>query len=450
MSRLQDLEEVLHEVKNRALLPNLREAISCYYASSYRACIILTFNSLVDDLLHKIKILKDVNNDAKRIHESINDLIDKQVSFENQLIEQLVKSKIFSELDGDLYKIFQKLRHKSAHPSGFEPSAECARFVLTEVVRIFLGKESLQTTARIDKLLSDISEDNFFITTNINDTAKIVKSEISDIHSDALSQLINRIYKKLIDSDQKTASRYMLFLNSLARIDEPNINELIVKYIIKANSSKSKHEKLFTGLVSSNPMMLNNIDEVCANRIISNIRKRIDDTPKNMRDGSMANPFFCIRQICNKSDGVIQKEALKVLDVFISHPSRLCGFIKRIDKGTESKGVNAYLKLFNLVIIELESNSIERVDSLVSVILDDEAMSFEGIADFRAFILFCKLCFNESGSDKISEIIDDKFEQISYLKDKAKKHYLSKQLIKNETFKKLTPEQKKILEVIFA
>ena len=49
--------------------------------------------------------------------------------------------------------------------------------------------------------------------------------------------------------------------------------------------------------------------------------------------------------------------------------------------------------------------------------------SFKKINDQRAFELINAILLNKSNSQYISNIISNKFNQITYLKDKAKKHF---------------------------
>ena len=437
MSRLIDLEELIHDVKNKSLLPNLREAISCYQASSYRACIILSFNSLVDDLIEKLKHLKDVNGEAKRIYLYIGDLIEKQAPYENTLIEMLVKEKIFSELDGELYKIFQKLRHKSAHPSGFSPSAECARFVFTEIIRGFLSKDSLLSTSRIDKLLADIPEEKFFIGYDLHDNAKIVKSEIADIHPEALTQLINRVYKKILSSTGKESSRYKLFLNSLAQIDDPKINATLLKHVVLNNISKAGHCDIFVGQISSNPQIFNHINEINALKLVENIKELTKDTSINISNTAVSNPFYCMLKIANKSDGELAVAILNAMDVFISNPKRISYFMSKVGKTGESRGKNAYLKLWELMDRELSSNEQKRVDAILEVLTLDQGESFVQMADFRAFDLISKIVFEINSSSLREGIISGGFDSMSIIKERAKKYLSDTEFNKSNRLKKL-------------
>lgn len=420
MSGLQDLEALSLKVKNPNIRILLKEAITCYNATAYRACIILSFNALIDDLLIKIDILKSVNKNAKSVFEVIQQLIKEQKSFENTFIGLLKKYELFDELDEELCKTLQFFRHKSAHPSGYNPTAETARFVLAEVVNRFLSKESLLTTSRIDKLLSDIVESNFFINSDVKHKSQIMKSEIADIHEDAYPQLINRLYKSYIKDKEQP---YLSAMFALARIDNPVICNMIMKYVVKNNISKKGHEVLFTGIITIMPQYFNDIDDITAEKLIKNLNIQIKNMDKNLGNYAVVNPFQSILIIFNKTSNILHQKAIDLLPKLIEHNERLCYFMKNIGKGPNSIAKDAYLELYSLLINEIKSNKTEKSEAICKVILEDDMQSFEKINDRKAFELINAIILNKSNSQYISNIISNKFNQITYLKDKAKKYF---------------------------
>jgi len=448
MSQLIDMEDLLNKVKNRELIPNLREAISCYYSSSYRACIILSFNALVDDLIIKLKYSKDVNNDSKRIYNDISKLIDTQAPFENQLIEQLVQAKIFTELDGELYKVFQKFRHKSAHPSGFTPTAECARFIFSEIIVTFLSKDALQSTSRIDKLMSDIAEKHFFVGTDIDEMGKTVESEIKDIHPDALPQLVNRAYKKLINPDEKSRLSYQTFLFALSTIDNLHISNIIINYVVKPNISKSSHEALFTGLVTSNCKVFNGVDEYLSGKIIFHIKERIKKSPENIANFATTNPYNCLLQIYNDCSGHLADKALELAGEFIENPKRLSVFLINIDKSMESKGHVGYLRVYTLLMEELSGDNSNSVDDLINSFISDDLQCLSGIAVFRKLDILLAIFINTSNSEVAKSVINDRFEQLQYLVDGIRPYYLAGKLNASALINSISKEQKAQLNSI--
>lgn len=449
VAKLMDMEELLHDVKNRELIPNLREAIACYHASSFKACIILSFNSLVDDLLIKLGQYKEISPDAKRIFNNINTLIESQSSFENQLIEQLVKEKIFSELDGELYRTFQKFRHRSAHPTGYIPTAECARFVYSEIIRTFLSKESLQTTDRIEALISDIVEDNFFTSNNISERAVLVKNEIANIHPDAIPMLIGKVYRKYKESEEKHGALYQGFLNALFSIDSPVINENILSLVIKKNISKSGNESAFTSLISSNPGALSHIDENVAKKLIVNLKNRVKTVPKNINKLALSNPYQAILNISNRTEGFLNKLVVDMMDVFIESPGKIPHFITRVNKEVDSLGRDSYVKLVSLITKAINSNDAGKAGEIIDIFINDESKGMNCLAPYRLFEICCAIIINSSESEVLKSVSDDGFEQLYYFIDKTKPFYLEGKFAKKSLYHKLDLDMKKRIEEIY-
>jgi len=55
---LSDMGELLSRINNKALVDYMREALSCYHIGAYRACIVLGYITLFDDLSQKLQEAK--------------------------------------------------------------------------------------------------------------------------------------------------------------------------------------------------------------------------------------------------------------------------------------------------------------------------------------------------------------------------------------------------------
>lgn len=449
MAKLHDLEELLLEVKNRELIPILREAVSCYNISSFRACIMLSFNALVDDLLIKLKHIKEVNEEGKKIYNHINSLIESQTSFETPLIEQLVKSKIFTELDGELYKTFQKFRHKSAHPSGYAPSAECARFIYTEIINTFLSKETLLSSDRIDNLISDIGEKYFFPTTNNAERSEVAKEEISNILPDAYPQMINKIYHQATKSNEDNSNNYSNFLCALFALDKNHLNTLITKIVIQKNISKSEHSYLFTTLISSNPKAFDHINQTMAKKLIINLKKRIELAPKNIGNNLLSNPYYSYLQVSNKCSGFLKEAVINSLSIFIENPMRLCYFLYHLDKKEGLLGRGSYLEIHKLIVKALNNKNKDLVDEILSTFIEDESQCLKGFNDAKLFEISCAIVINNSNSMVSKKITDDKFEQLKYIIEKTHDLYKKGDFDKLSLVHKMTKDQQETLDSIY-
>ncbi len=368
MSKLEDMEELIFKVKNKNFRPVLQEIISCYYAGAYRACIVLSFNVLVDDLTEKIRHLKDTNSDLKTIYLEIQRKNSSAEPIENYLIESLKGKNIIDNLDNEIYKMFQKLRHKSAHPTGFSPSAECARYVFSEIIYRFLSKPTLKTTSRIDELIEAISDDFFFPSNKISDMATIAKKEINDISHSAYPQLINRLYKKYSKTEDISKKAYLNFILAITRIENDELNNLVFKLIIETHSSSSSNSLLLISLLSCNATIFSNIDKATASRIFYKIKKSIDKNNMNIYNSLyFSNPFFGMVEVLNNNNKELGEIIFNNLDLFFTSSGSLLFFIKKITMSKEKSllGWDSYLALYSKIIEKINKNEIDViVDSI--------------------------------------------------------------------------------------
>jgi len=73
----------------------LREALACYGAGAYRACIVLTHIALFDGIRRKVNALAPVNKICKSVSDEIEPLAAAQKVFEVPLIQKLKGAALF-------------------------------------------------------------------------------------------------------------------------------------------------------------------------------------------------------------------------------------------------------------------------------------------------------------------------------------------------------------------
>ena len=134
---LTDMEELLARVQNAKIVDYLREALACYGAGAYHACIVLAYIEVFEDIRQKTMALKNVSSAAKSISASIEKLAVGQKPFENEFVDRLASKDLISELQEQRLKQIIDHRNKAAHPSGVHASAEEARFVYFEAIDKF-------------------------------------------------------------------------------------------------------------------------------------------------------------------------------------------------------------------------------------------------------------------------------------------------------------------------
>lgn len=236
MAHLTYMEELLTSIESPDIRDYMREAMNCYMVSAYRGCIVLSYIALFDDLLSKLAELGKVNKTANKIHNEAAKKKSDQEIFESFLIDRLGATKLLSGLDTTFLNTLRTLRNKSAHPSGHRPSPEEARFIFFEVINRFLSQPILSTTQLVDELIDRLKNKNFFPTTQIFDIKEVVQEELSDLHDEAISQLVTKLTINATSSDSTISRNAGFFLTGLAALDKSAIIEQIKKKVIQAKS----------------------------------------------------------------------------------------------------------------------------------------------------------------------------------------------------------------------
>ena len=232
MPHLHDMEELISSIEDNQVKDYMKEAMSCYMATAYRACIVLTYLALFDDIVKKLGELGKVNRKAKKIHDEAQNKIHEQDVYENYLIEQLASNSLIPKLDTTFLDILRQLRNKSAHPSGHRASAEEARFVFYESINRFLSKPILTTTQLVDDILARLDDQHFFPSSSINKIADIVKKEILNIHHETFPYLVNKVLEKYLNSNSDLKRNSGFFLNGLAHLKDDQLSICLKKYVI--------------------------------------------------------------------------------------------------------------------------------------------------------------------------------------------------------------------------
>ncbi|MBO1520186.1 hypothetical protein [Oceanisphaera pacifica] len=99
MPHLHDMEELVNSVEDDQVKDYMKEAMSCYMANAYRACIVLTYIALFDDIVKKLGELGNVNKKAKNIYFEAQKRINSQDVYESFVIDQLKSNSLLPALD---------------------------------------------------------------------------------------------------------------------------------------------------------------------------------------------------------------------------------------------------------------------------------------------------------------------------------------------------------------
>lgn len=98
MSSLRDMEELIGDIVDVELKEYMREALICYMTGAHRACVVLSFIAIFEDLFKKLDGMATTNRVAKAIFTEISKKRDEQKVYENDLLNKLKSEKIITEI----------------------------------------------------------------------------------------------------------------------------------------------------------------------------------------------------------------------------------------------------------------------------------------------------------------------------------------------------------------
>lgn len=371
MSHLHDMEELVDSIEDDQVKDYMKEAMSCYMANAYRACIVLTYIALFDDIVKKLGELGKVNKKAKKIYDEATKKINDQDVFESYVIDQLKSTSLLPALDATFLDTLRTLRNKSAHPSGHHASAEEARYIFFEAINRFLSKPILTTTQLVDEILARLDEKHFFPSSDITKISGVVKKELSNIHYEALPYLINKFLEKTQNTNTDISRNSGFFLTGLAYLKDENVSEYLKKYIIDSKCSDSKFSPLVLRVVSANGALLKELEAVTYDRLRSVVAERIENVDSSLEHTRFTHPSsffksilegcgeeFLIKEFGDQLTGYFKKDVLcgyflssvegcpKVIDIYLEEACKKAGsgdFNTANHFSRNIKDVDAYL-----------------------------------------------------------------------------------------------------------
>lgn len=291
------MEELVSSIEDNQVKDYMAEALSCYMARAYRACIVLTYIALFDDIVKKLGELGKVNKKAKNIHDEAQKRINAQDVYESYVIDQLKSNSLLPALDATFLDTLRVLRNKSAHPSGHNASAEESRFIFYEAIHRFLSKPILTTTQLVDEILARLDEKHFFPSSDINKISVVVKKEIENIHHETFPYLISKFLEKAVNSNSDVSKNAGFFLTGIAYLKDANVAGHIKKYIIESKCSDSKYSQLVLRVISADGSLLLGLGPVTYDRLKSVIAERIDDVDHSLEHTKFSHPSSVLKSI---------------------------------------------------------------------------------------------------------------------------------------------------------
>jgi len=260
--RLLDLDELVLRCKSDQARTYIAEAVACYRAGAFRACIVVTWVAVVFDIIYKLDELTlagDKNAEKRRI--DFDDFrkkadITNSLKFERQV---LAMAKDEFELISPLeYEDLQRLladRNRCAHPSMnghdeiYRPTAELARYHLRNTVTHLLQHQPVQGKAALDRLEREVNS-VYFPTVSDDALQYFQHGPLARPREALVRNFVVILLKALLrqNLDDPTRKRQAAALNAVRRM-HPNTTEITLHKKL-SDTIRTTSDDLFENVIA--------------------------------------------------------------------------------------------------------------------------------------------------------------------------------------------------------
>ncbi|PDS49750.1 hypothetical protein CO662_22015 [Rhizobium anhuiense] len=260
MTDILSIEELYQRVRKHPHSDYVLEAVRCFNAQAYRACIIMTCNAVFDTVRHRMNELKagEVSR-AKEVVGAINAAVDSGRTFEGALVTKLRETRVIPAVETDALGEILNKRNNAAHPSNASATAKDAYYVFEKAVTYFLSEQARPLRFAIDILIRDIYSDGFFTDPVIDNVARKVDEEISAFDEADYYLLINDLKKRLVEDKGNEDSKALWFLLGLLESDRPKLHSIIAKEFFAKKGFTPEQDAFLVDMCVVRPPLLSMI-----------------------------------------------------------------------------------------------------------------------------------------------------------------------------------------------
>ena len=299
MPGLSDMEELLSRIQNKQITDYMREALGCYSSGAYRACIVLSYIAVFDDLRQKLAPLAAVSSVARQISEQVEQRAKDQQIYESFMINQLRSTDLITEGEAFHLEQIRILRNKSAHPSGLNPSPEEARYVYFEAIDKFLSRQVLKTTHAADDILARLANDNYFPSASFDQITAITANEAGVLHPQGIPYFVTKLVAATDSTDAVLAKNSSRFLTGLAAKDDLALNKELQNRLIAPRADDTNKSTLLTTVIAANAQLLVGLESTPDLRL-KNILEAAIEARRHDPPTSISHPSVLLGRIISK------------------------------------------------------------------------------------------------------------------------------------------------------
>ena len=271
---IRDMELLLNSVYDEEIKLYLKEALDCYSAEAYRACIIMSLIGGIHDLHNKIKGLAPSNHDISELEKEVSDLKKSLTPYERTLINRCATTEIdlLSASDAkELNRCFD-IRNDCAHPSDYFCTAETARYVFSTIIDILASKPVLLGQQHIKELIGNINSDTYFPRLDKSEIREFVNNQLKLYSSRIIKPLAQKLVKQIVSDTVQSNKNKQYFLANMVDKLNSNFDAVVMPLFIS-----SKNDNDIMNMISSNIGFVEYLSDENIKRLLRIFKKYLID-----------------------------------------------------------------------------------------------------------------------------------------------------------------------------
>ncbi len=285
---LRDIEELLLRVRDPMSRAYIREAVQCYAAGAYRACVTLAMAACMDDLRRKLGTLATSGAGAAvtTAHGIVEAEWNAQRAYESMLLDQAKAIDLISPDEEKKLRALLSIRHLCAHPSGHAGSPEEARSAVADSIELVMSRPPQLGGREIESLLGRITNANFFPSNGSGasvaaSTSGAVRNELERVQPRAMARLASRLGEVITTEPAGTSyDNAVRFLGEMALLERSS-NERpawrTVESLIVSTISEARLLDVFTSAAGA---LGSSETDLHRQRALTLVRRRLSSLPQ--------------------------------------------------------------------------------------------------------------------------------------------------------------------------
>lgn len=386
------------------------EAVRCYDAGAYRACIIMISNAVFSALQERMELLKAGKVAlAGSVVGAVNEATHSGRAYEGALLTKLRETGVVPIVETDALGEILNKRNHAAHANKSAATAKDAYFVFEKAVTYFLCEQARPLQFKIDTLMRDIYTEGYFTDPSIEDVARKVDEEITGFEEGEQYQLVDKLRDRLVKENGDEESKSLWFLLGLLELNRPKLHAAIGKKVFAKKGFIGEQDAFLVDMCVVRPELLTMISGENRKRLDDMFAKLVKAAEAASTEGTVRSPTALLVAIAEKcespcADSGYPKTVDAVLRRFWSHPDLA------VLLGTNLRG-----KIFRYLMEEAERIDDRVVVDLVSYLEREDSTLADALTREQIETLF-KALMASNRRQELRELREGSFDRIPRLR----------------------------------